>query len=443
MSAAARRRWPPTRPSAPVQPRRTAILGTRAVRAAGLVLVLVGLIAVVLASRPGRAWAAPAPQLSVRSAILVEPTTGQVLYGARPQEEVAIASATKLMTALLTLEHVRELGTVFTQNNFYPAAVDSQIGLVPGERMTVHDLLLALMLPSADDAAEDLAYNLGHGSVSRFVGMMNARARVLGLHHTNYTTPSGLDTPGNYSTAADLVKLAGYDLGHSPYFARIVALPHAVLHSGNHVRYVINRNTLVSEYPWVNGVKTGHTGAAGYVLVASGHRDGMTLLSAVLGTSSEAARDANTLALLDYGFANFRRVTPIRAGEVLARPTVAYRTGEHAALVAATGLTRVIALRAGVRVRVQAPAQLTGPVPRHARLGTAVVLVGGRPVARIPLLLARALPAVSSLTIAARFITRPLMLVILVLAAAVSLALAFGIRQRRRARAGGGGLEAA
>jgi D-alanyl-D-alanine carboxypeptidase (penicillin-binding protein 5/6) len=443
VSGAARRQWPPTRPSAHVQRSRTPILGTRAVRAAGLVLVLIGLTAVVLASRPGPAWAASAPQLSVRSAILVEPTTGQVLYGVRPQEEVAIASATKLMTALLTLEQVRQLGTVFTQNNFYPAAVDSQIGLVPGERMTVHDLLLALMLPSADDAAEDLAYNLGHGSVSRFVGMMNARARELGLHHTHYTTPSGLDTPGNYSTAAELVKLASYDLAHSPYFARIVALPHAVLHSGNQVRYVINRNILVSEYPWINGVKTGHTGAAGYVLVASGHRDGMTLLSVVLGTSSEAARDANTLALLDYGFANFRRVTPIRAGEVLARPTVAYRTGEHAALVAATGLTRVIARRAGVQVRVQAPAQLTGPVRRHARLGTAVVLVGGRPVARIPLLLARALPAVSSLTIAARFITRPLMLVLLVLAAAVPLALALGIRQRRRARAGGGGLEAA
>ncbi|MGI9184634.1 MAG: D-alanyl-D-alanine carboxypeptidase family protein [Solirubrobacteraceae bacterium] len=414
-----------------------------AARVAASALVLIGLMAVILVSWPGRARAGSAPPLSVRSAILVEPTTGQVLDGVAPHRELPIASATKLMTALLTLEHVRRLGTVFTQNNFYPAAVDSQIGLVPGERMTVHDLLLALMLPSADDAAEDLAYNLGHGSVGRFVGMMDARARELGLHHTHYATPSGLDTPGNYSTAADLVKLAGYDLAHSPYFARIVALPHAVLHSGNHVRYVINRNTLVSEYHWIHGVKTGHTGAAGYVLVASGHRDGMTLLSTVLGTSSEAARDANTLALLDYGFANFRRVTPVRAGEVLARPTVTYRTGEHAALVAGTGLIRVVARRAAVAVRVQAPSQLTGPLRRHARLGTAVVLVGGRPVARIPLLLARALPAVSSLTIAARFMTRPLMLVLLIAAAGVAPALAFGIRQRRRARAGGGGLEAA
>ena len=133
------------------------------------------------------------------------------------------------------------------------------------------------------------------------------------------------------------------------------------------------------------GVKTGHTSGAGYVLVAAGHRNGMTLLSAVLGTSSEAARDANTLALLDYGFANFRRVSPLRAGQVLARPSVRYRPGEHAVLVAAAGLTRVVARRARVQVRVQAPSQLTGPLRRHARLGSAVVLVDGRPVARIPL----------------------------------------------------------
>jgi D-alanyl-D-alanine carboxypeptidase (penicillin-binding protein 5/6) len=405
-------------------------------------LVLIGVVVGVLAVGPGWAAAARGPQLSLRSAILVEPSTGQTLYGYRVQQELPIASTTKLMTALLTLEHVRRLGTIFTQNNYYPASVDSQIGLVPDERMSVHDLLLALMLPSADDAAEDLAYNLGHGSVGRFVGMMDARARELGLHHTHYSTPSGLDTPGNYSTAADLVKLASYDLTHSPYFARIVALPRAVLHSGSHVRYVANRNTLVSEYRWINGVKTGHTGAAGYVLVASGHRDGMTLLSAVLGTSSEAARDANTLALLDYGFANFRLVSPVHAGEVLARPLVRYRPGERAALVAATGLTRVLARRAGVQIQVQAPSQLTGPLRRHARLGTADVLVSGRRVAQIPLLLGRALPAVNPVTIATQFITQPLML-FLIATAGVALALAFGVRQRRRARAGGGGLEAA
>ena len=281
-----------------------------------------GPVAVASASAP--------PSLGVRAAILIEQSTRQRLDGVNPDERMPIASATKLMTALITLEHVHHLGVMFTQNNYYPAAVDSQIGLVPGERMSVHDLLLALMLPSADDAAEDLAFNVGHGSIGRFIAMMNIRARELGLRHTHYSTPIGLDTPGNYSSAADLVKLASYVLLHSRYFARIVALPHAVLYTGNHTRVIANRNTLVGRVPWINGVKTGHTSGAGYVLVASGTRNGMTLLSAVLGTSSEASRDANTMALLTYGFDNFRLQTPVRAGAVLASPTVKDRPGVHA-----------------------------------------------------------------------------------------------------------------
>ena len=131
----------------------------------------------------------------------------------------------------------------------------------------MHDLLLALLLPSADDAAEDLAFNVGHGSVARFVGMMNARARQLGLTHTHYSTPIGLDTPGNYSSASDLTKLASFVLTHSRSSLASVALPRAVLHTGSHTRFVANRNDLVGSVPWVNGVKTGHTRDAGYVLV--------------------------------------------------------------------------------------------------------------------------------------------------------------------------------
>ena len=404
--------------------------------------VAVGWVAVLLLAT-GSAVAATPPKLSVTAAILIEQGTGQQLYRYHPNRELPIASTTKLMTALVTLEHERHLGTMFTQPDYYAAAVDSQIGLTPGERMSVHDLLLALMLPSADDAAEDLAYNVGHGSVGRFVGMMDARARELGLRHTHYSTPIGLDTPGNYSSASDLVKLASYDLTHSRYFARIVALPAAVLRSGNHVRHVINRNDLVGKVPWIDGVKTGHTADAGYVLVASGHRNGMTLVSAVLGTSSEAARDANTLALLDYGFNSFTLLEPVRAGSVLARPAVRDRPGKHAALIAGAAFTRVLPRSARLEVRVQAPREVAGPLRRHTRLGTAVVLVNGRAVARIPLLLAGALPAVSSLTIAARFITRPVMMLVIVAIIGFVLALGLVTRRRRRARAANGGLEAA
>jgi D-alanyl-D-alanine carboxypeptidase (penicillin-binding protein 5/6) len=376
------------------------------------VAVAVALALALVAGFPTTARAS-SPHLSVRSAALIEMSTGQQLYGSDADEPVPIASATKLMTALITLEHVHHLGTMFTQPNYYSAPADSQIGLVPGERMSVHDLLLALMLPSADDAAEDLAFNVGHGSVDRFIGMMNAKARELRLRHTHYSTPIGLDTAGNYSSASDLVKLASYDLTHSRYFARIVALPHAVLHSGNHPRYVVNRNDLVGRVPWIKGVKTGHTSGAGYVLVGAGTRGGMTLLSAVTGTSSESSRDDNTLVLLGWGFANFKRVMPVTAGVVLRRPTVRDRPGFRADVIASKTVTRVVPRDARVHVRIQAPTLIAGPLEYHAQVGTAVVFAGRRVIARVPLLLAHRLPAVSPITLAARFITRPFTLVVI------------------------------
>jgi D-alanyl-D-alanine carboxypeptidase (penicillin-binding protein 5/6) len=399
---------------------------------AGLALVIPS---AVLAQSP--------PSLSARAAVLYAPETGQTLYGLDANRELPIASTTKLMTALVTLEHVHRLNTVFTQNDWTPAADDSAIGLVPGERMSVHDLLLALMLPSADDAAEDLAYNVGDGSVGHFVAMMNAKARQLGLRHTHYSTPIGLDSPGNYSSASDLARLADYDLTHSSYFARIVALPRAVLRSGNEVRYVTNRNDLVGEVPWIDGVKTGHTDDAGYVLVASGHRGGMTLISAVLGTDSEQSRDANTLAVLEYGYGNFGSQTPVHAGQVLARLPVKDRPGLRVPVRAARAFTRVLSRQTRLRIRVTVPRQLVGPLPGQSVVGDAAVLADGRPIGRIPILLARSLPAVSGLAIAARFVTKPWMLLIIAIVLGLGAMILLVARRRRRVRRPRRELEAA
>jgi D-alanyl-D-alanine carboxypeptidase (penicillin-binding protein 5/6) len=382
------------------------------------------------------------PHLSVSAAALYAPASHQLLYGVNAQRRVAIASTTKLMTALVVLQHVHRLSKMFAQNDYASAAVDSQIGLAPGERMSVHDLLLAMMLPSADDAAEDLAFNIGHGSVARFVGMMNAEAHKLGLRHTHYTTPIGLDTPGNYSTAADLVELAEYDMTHSAYFARIVALPRATLYSGNHVRTVVNRNDLVGRYRWIDGVKTGHTLDAGYVLVASGHRGGMALISAVLGTDSEASRDYSTLALLQYGGANFRVWTPVRKGQLMARPSVKEQPSLHPTVTAAAGYSRILPRSARVRVSRSLPRQLIGPLPAQSVVGTATVTDGKRVLARIPLVLDQRLPAVSGLTRAARFVTQPLALLAIAVVAGGAALLVRSVRRRRRIDRRGRELEA-
>jgi D-alanyl-D-alanine carboxypeptidase (penicillin-binding protein 5/6) len=366
-------------------------------------------------AQPAVGSPATRPTLSARAAILIEESTGQVLYASNAETELAVASTTKLMTALLTVEHVPRLSAMFTAPNYYAAAGDSQIRLVPGERMSVHDLILALLIPSADDAAEDLAYNVGGRSVARFVGMMNARARELGLTHTHYSTPSGLDTAGNYSTATDLVKLSVYLVEHHPWLKQVVSLPHALLRTGSHRRYVVSTDTLLSEIPWVNGIKTGHTGAAGYVLVGSGTRGAITLVSAVLGAGSQAARDSNTLALLGYGFSNFGLEHPVVAGTVVARPTVSNSPGVRVPVFAAVGVSEVVATNARLSTRVDVPRQLAGPLRDHAVVGSVVVSDGRRVVARVPVELSRALPAISELTIIGRFLTRTTTLVLLVL----------------------------
>jgi D-alanyl-D-alanine carboxypeptidase (penicillin-binding protein 5/6) len=365
---------------------------------------------------PAAARAVAPPGLNARAAGLIEVGTGQRLFGLAGNRELPIASTTKIMTALVTLEHVHRLGTVFTQTDWLAAPVDSQIGLRPGESMSVHDLLLALMLASADDAAEDLAFNVGHGSVGRFVSMMNHEAAQLGLTHTHYATPIGFDVLGNYSTAFDLDKLTAYALAHSPLFKRIVALPNARLLTGPQ-HHIINRNDLVGRVPWINGVKTGHTGGAGYTLVASGTRGGMTLIGTVLGTSSEAARDESALALLDYGFAEFHLVTPAVKRHVLARRPVSNLPDVRAPLVAGRTFARVVRRSDHVRVRIEMVRRLAGPMPRGRVVGEAIVLVNGRVVSHLPLLLGRALPPPAPATITGFFRARaPLLLLAAVLA---------------------------
>ena len=354
------------------------------------------------------------PALGVRGAILVAQNTSQRLYGVNPDAKLPIASTTKLMTALVTLERAPMSETFAYPGTYFPP-VASQINLAAGERMSVHDLLTAMLLPSADDAAQDLAYNIGRGSVTRFVAMMNARAVQLGLTHTHYSTPIGFDTPGNYSSAADLVKLAAYLLEHHPLFAQIVAQQNAVLHTGDHPRDVVALNGLVGKVPWIYGVKTGHTTGAGYVLVAVARKAGLTLLSAVLGTASEAARDQDTLALLNWGYANYRLSQPVIGGSALARPTVADQPGKHATAVAARSLAEVVARSSQLQVRVQVRHQVSGPLKRGTVVGRAIVLEDGRQLNSVPLILAHAVPGVSALTLVERFVTEPITLLVIVM----------------------------
>ncbi|HTW11185.1 MAG TPA: D-alanyl-D-alanine carboxypeptidase family protein [Solirubrobacteraceae bacterium] len=401
--------------------------------------IILGTLAACLAATLMCASASAAalpPTLSVTGASLMVAGSDQLLWSENGNAELPVASTTKLMTALVVLQHVKNLNTVFTQEVWHDQPGDSQVGLVPGDKMTVRDLLVALLLPSADDAAWDLAYNVGGGSVPRFVAMMNDEARKLGLRHTHYTTPSGLDTPGNYSSPDDLVRLADYDMRSFPFFRRTVALRSARIVVGDYPETVTNTDTLLGAVPWITGVKTGHTTEAGYVLVSEGSQRGLTLIASVLGTDSEAMRNASALALLEYGFANFHRITPLRRGQTIARVPVAY-SGSPARIVAAAGYSSVVPTSARTRLRTTGvPRQLSGPMRAGAVVGHVRVEVGGRVVADEPLVLRHSLPAVSALTKVGHYLGRPFTLVLLALILGAAVALE-GRRRRPRILAAG------
>ncbi len=404
---------------------------------AALIRVLSALAAcslLIIAAPAGAAQRVPPPpKLPLTAAVVTSFATNQQLYGLNAERELPMASTTKLMTALETLTHA-SLGEIVRDPNWHPAPDDSQIALVPGEPMSVRDLMVAMLVPSADDAAEDLAYNVGGHSIPRFLAMMNRSARALGLTHTHYTTPIGLDTPGNYSSASDLVSLAAYLLKRFAFFRHVVGLTHAVLKTGYHPRAVVTRNTLLDEVSWIHGVKTGHTHNAGYVLVAEGSRDGMTLLSAVLGTPSEAARDSSTLALLDWGFAHFRLARPLTAGMVVARPTYNGDSSTHVKVIAARPVAWVIPKGRHLKLDIALRRNLQGPLKRDAPVGSVRIADGGRTVATVPLLLARAIPGLAWTTRVARFITKPYTLVPLIIAVlALATVLIVIWRSRRRA----------
>jgi serine-type D-Ala-D-Ala carboxypeptidase (penicillin-binding protein 5/6) len=398
-------------------------------RAAALVTAV---LALVLAAAVPAAHAQQEPDVQAPSAILVESSTGDVIFERNADDERPIASTTKLMTALLALEGIA-LDDVLTAPGYDPGPIESVIGLREGERMTARDLLRALLLASANDAAEALAVGLS-GSVGEFVDEMNRRAERLGLEDTSYANPIGLDEEGNHSSARDLVKLAAV-LRRKPFFRETVDLPRAVLRSGSRRRPIQNRNALVRNVPMVDGVKTGRTNQAGYVLVGSATRGGVTVMSAVLGEPSEAARDADTLALLRYGLSRYERRTVLKEGRPLADADLEHRD-EQVDLVAAETVERV--LRRGERARVRAvgaPDVLDGPLPAGAEVGTVEISVRGKVVERVPLVTAVAVEEASVGDRIASVLTEPLsiLLVVLLLGCTVLLAL---LRRRVVRRAG-------
>jgi D-alanyl-D-alanine carboxypeptidase (penicillin-binding protein 5/6) len=326
---------------------------------------------------------AGAPSVSARAFLVQDAATGGVLAQRASWARVPIASITKLMTVLVALEHAK-LDDVVSVRADAAEVGESTINLRAGERITVRDLVEAALIQSANDAADALADYVGHGSTARFVAMMNAKARELGLTRTRFTRPDGLDAPGHVSTARDVTRLA--EAAMSLRAVRSIVRRRTDTISGGRVLHTWN--DLLGLFPGLVGVKTGHTARAGWCEVGAVRRYGMTLYVTVLGSPTRSQRNADLAALLRWGLSRFRPVWLVQPGRVYLRAAVGY--GRAAVpLVAARGVSRTVRIDRPLVERVVAPATLALPVRRGARVGEVRVYSGRRIETRVPLVAGR------------------------------------------------------
>jgi D-alanyl-D-alanine carboxypeptidase (penicillin-binding protein 5/6) len=324
------------------------------------------------------------PAVSSESAILADLDSGQVLFAEDADRQIPIASLTKIMTALLVLRATSpaDVATV-SRRAAEPvgAAGLSELGLRAGERITVGDLTWALLVQSANDAAVALAEQVS-GTVERFVKRMNVTAGRLGMTHTRFRSPSGLDDRG-FSSARDLMILTRAAFRDDPKFGTIVATRFQEVPSpGGRPRNIQNRNVLLWLYPGATGVKTGYTAAAGFCVVATADRRGRRLVAVVLGTPGEPFSEA--ASLLNYGFGGFTMRRFVVDGQD--EGTVAIRGG-RVPVAAARDLEALVPMTSLHRVRrtfVIDPSAAFPPAVGE-RIGVVRVTAAGRVLGSVPL----------------------------------------------------------
>ena len=288
---------------------------------------------------------------SAESAVLIEQQSGRVLYEQSADTEMLIASITKIMTAVVALERgdLSKAYTVTAQD----MAEGSSMYLKVGETVTLEELLYGLMLASGNDAALAVAHCVS-GDTSAFVDLMNQTAQKLGLVHTGFVNPNGLDAEGHYSSARDMAKLTAYAL-ENEIFRRIVSTRSITIGD----RVLKNHNKLLGLYEGCIGVKTGFTKAAGRTLVSAAERDGMTLVCVTLNDGDDWN---DHRALFDYGFASYCLSTPVSVGQAMGYVLVHGGTKSKVSLVADSAISVPVAADEHLALKVRMPVSVAAPV---------------------------------------------------------------------------------
>ncbi len=328
------------------------------------------LMTLLLLSTTWVVWAAPSspPATSAAAVVLMEQSSGRVLYSSNMNAELYPASTTKIMTALITLENM-ELDDKITLPDDFINVGETSLGLLPGARQTVEELLMAMMLRSANDAAQALAIGVA-GSVEAFADMMNEKAAELGMKHSHFVNPHGLHSEQHYSSAYDLALVARAALDNEE-FRRIITTESFTVKkvNGEEDFRVANRNGLLSRYQYADGVKTGYTRQAGNCFVSSATKDGMQLIAVVLN-SSDIYADAE--ALLEWGFANYSPSVLVEANSVQGQVAVLNGGRDSIDVVTEKPLYAIMAKgeTADLQPVIDLPVSVAAPVHRGEVIGS-------------------------------------------------------------------------
>jgi serine-type D-Ala-D-Ala carboxypeptidase (penicillin-binding protein 5/6) len=336
----------------------------------------------------------PAPTPSGTAWMLVDGQTGEVLAERDADTARPMASTTKMMTALVALED-GDLDRVVAVVPAAGGVGESSAGLKPGQRITLRDLIRGLMIGSGNDAAIAIAYAVA-GSEAEFVTRMNDKAKEMGLTATRFSNPHGLDEPGHRSSPRDLLVL-GRAVMKEPFLRELVGQRTITIPgpTGSGRVRLESENDLLSIMPDADGIKTGHTNGAGYVLVA--HATSSTLgrdfYAVVMGEPDRATRAADSKALLEWAFSNYARPVVIPRGRSVVDLPVQGVPGATVALAPATPVSATVRVGKPVSMRVVAPGMAEAPVRRGQRVGRVEVVQDGAVVARSALLATQSVDA--------------------------------------------------
>jgi D-alanyl-D-alanine carboxypeptidase (penicillin-binding protein 5/6) len=335
------------------------------------------------------------PEIAARAYLLLDVTASQVLAQKEADTPVEPASLTKLMTAYLVFDALRQKKITLQQTfSVSPKAwkmEGSRMFIDPKMQVPVEDLLKGMIVQSGNDATMALAEGVG-GTSEHFVEMMNAQAKALGMNNTGYKNPEGLTEPGHTTTARDLSILATRLMQDFPAYVGYYAIK-KYRYPGTPAANDSNRNLLLFRDPTVDGLKTGHTDAAGFCLVATAKRDfpnlqGRRLLAIVLGAASENARAEEAQKLLNWGYTAFDGIKLFEAGQAVVTPQVF--KGQQAQVGLGRNQVIVVAVPQGqagkIKTLVTRPDPLLAPLQKNQQVATLKVLLDQAPLADIPLL---------------------------------------------------------